>query len=49
MKMLQIKLKMKKERNADENGMLAAYKKPLDVSKKEKTFEIVEYVKSISK
>ena len=47
MKLLQIKLRMKKVRTSDEQGMLAAYTKPLDVAKKENIYEIVEYTKTI--
>jgi menaquinone-dependent protoporphyrinogen IX oxidase len=43
---IRYKKKQKKELTRDEKGMLAAYSKPVDFTKKEYISEIVEYVNS---
>ena len=43
---IRIKKKRKEELSRDEKGMLAAYSKPVDFTKKENITEIVEYVNS---
>jgi len=50
MTFLKAKLKLKRERNRspDEIGMLAAYSKPMDWTKKEKIKGIVDYVRSLA-
>jgi menaquinone-dependent protoporphyrinogen IX oxidase len=47
MSLMKAKLKTKKEKTTDEEGMLAAYDAPLDCTKKENVAEIVAYVKGI--
>ena len=46
MKLLQWKLKRKKVLTADEKGMLNAYQKPADFSRKENIDSIVAYASS---
>lgn len=41
-------LSSKKDKTEDEKGMLAAYSKPVDFTKKENIRELVKYVKSLS-
>lgn len=43
------KIKHKKEKTEDEKGMLLAYEKPVDFTKKEKINELVKYVRKIDK
>jgi len=47
MKLLKAKLKLRKQRGPDEEGMLKAYDRPLDVTKKENVAELVAYVKGL--
>jgi len=47
MKLLKAKLKLRKRRGPDEEGMLKAYDRPLDVTKKENVAELVAYVKGL--
>ena len=47
MKLLKAKLKLRKQRGPDEEGMLKAYDRPLDVTRKENVAELVAYVKSL--
>lgn len=47
MKLLKAKLKLRKHRGPDEEGMLKAYDHPLDVAKKENVAALVAYVKSL--
>lgn len=47
MKLLKAKLRLRKRRGPDEEGMLKAYDRPLDVTKKENVAELVAYVKSL--
>ena len=47
MKLLKAKLKFRKRRGPDEECMLKAYDRPLDVTKKENVAELVAYVKSL--
>ncbi len=49
MKLLQWKLKWKKVLTPDEKGMLNAYKKPVDFTRRENIKEIVSYVQSLNK
>ncbi len=49
MKLLQLKLKRKKNLSADEKGMLNSYNKPVDFSGKENTKEIISYINSLIK
>ena len=49
MKLLKAKLKLRKQRGPDEEGMLKAYDRPLDVTKKENVAELVAYVKSLGR
>lgn len=46
MMLLKLKLKVKKELTPDEKGMLYAYDKPVDFTRKENIKEIVSYVNS---
>jgi len=46
MKLLQIRLKLKRNKTPDEKGMLAAYSKPMDFTKKEKIKKIIDYARS---
>ncbi|MFO8051890.1 MAG: flavodoxin domain-containing protein [Thermoplasmatota archaeon] len=48
MKMLKKKLEMKKELTEDEKGMLEAYDRPVDFTKRENIDELIEHVKKIS-
>lgn len=43
MKLLQIRLRLKRNRTPDEIGMLAAYSKPMDFTKKENVKKLVDY------
>lgn len=47
MKLLQIRLKLKRNRTPDDKGMLAAYSKPMDFTKKEKIKKIVDYAHAL--
>lgn len=47
MKLLQIRLTLKRNRTPDEKGMLAAYSKPMDFTKKEKIKKIVDYARNL--
>jgi menaquinone-dependent protoporphyrinogen IX oxidase len=47
MQLLKARLKLRKQRGADEEGMLKAYDRPLDVTKKENVAELVAYVKGL--
>ena len=48
MAVFRVKLSMKKNKTPDEKGMLAAYSKPLDCSRKENIKGIIEYAKSLA-
>jgi hypothetical protein len=48
MSLFKVRIALKKKRTSDEIGMLAAYAKPIDCTKKENITEIVEYAKSLS-
>ena len=41
------RIQLKKDRTSDEKGMLAAYSKPIDFTKKENIKELLEYVHSL--
>ena len=45
MTLLKWKIKLKRHKTPDEKGMLAAYSKPMDFTKKEKIKELLEYVR----
>jgi len=47
MKLLYLKLKRKKVLTPDEKGMLNAYKKPADFTRKDNIKEIISYVRSL--
>ncbi|MBV1757539.1 MAG: flavodoxin domain-containing protein [Dethiosulfatibacter sp.] len=47
MKILEFKLKNKKNLAPDERGMLHAYKTPMDFTKEENAKELIDYVKSL--
>ncbi|PAB58765.1 flavodoxin domain-containing protein [Anaeromicrobium sediminis] len=47
MKLLKFKLKRKSELTPDEKGMLAAYDKPVDFTRKKNIEKLIEYVNSI--
>ena len=47
MTLLKWKIKLKRDRAPDEKGMLAAYSKPMDFTKKENTKELLEYVRTL--
>lgn len=47
MKLLQLKLKMKKSLAPDEKGMLNAYNKPVDFTRKENIEDIISYIRSL--
>ena len=40
-------IKLKRDKTSDEKGMLAAYSKPVDFTKKENIKELLEYVRSV--
>lgn len=46
MKLLKLKIKRKKELTPDEKGMLSAYDKPVDFTKKENIKELIAYANS---
>jgi menaquinone-dependent protoporphyrinogen IX oxidase len=46
MTLLKVRLKLKKTKTPDEVGMLAAYAKPMDFTKKDNIKNIVEYAKN---
>jgi hypothetical protein len=46
MALFRVKVSMKRKKTPDEKGMLAAYSKPIDCTRKENVKEIVEYVQS---
>lgn len=46
MTLLKWKLKLKKEKTADERGLLAAYEKPADFRSKKKIEELVAYMRA---
>lgn len=46
MTLLKWKLKLKKEKTADERGLLAAYEKPADFRSKKKIEELVAYMQA---
>ena len=48
MRLLKTKLTMKSNRTPDEEGMLVAFAKPLDCTKRENIKEIVEYAHSLA-
>ena len=48
MMLLRVKLSLKKNRTPDEKGMLAAYAKPVDCTRKENIKQIIEYVQSLT-
>jgi len=47
MTLLKWKIQLKHHRTLDEKGMLAAYSKPMDFTKKENIKELLEYVRSL--
>jgi menaquinone-dependent protoporphyrinogen IX oxidase len=47
MKLLQLKLKMKKNLTLDEKGMLNAYNKPVDFTRRENIEDIISYIRSL--
>jgi len=47
MTLLKWKIKLKRDKTSDEKGMLAAYSKPMDFTKKENIKELLEYVRSL--
>lgn len=47
MSLFKASLKNKKDKTPDEKGMLAAYDKPADFTKKERIEPLIEYVKSL--
>jgi len=47
MMLFKVRIKMKKEKTPDEVGMLTAYSKPLDCTRKENIKAIVEYARSL--
>ena len=47
MTLLKIRLGMKSQLTPDEKGMLAAYEKPLDCTRRENIKEIIDYVNSL--
>ena len=47
MTLLKWKIKLKRHKTPDEKGMLAAYSKPMDFTKKENIKELLEYVLSL--
>ena len=47
MTLLKWKIKLKRHKTPDEKGMLAAYSKPMDFTKKENIKELLEYVRSL--
>lgn len=46
MLLLKVKLLLKKEKTADDRGMLSAYSHPFDATKKENIKELIDFVKS---
>ena len=46
MQLLKLKMKLSKDKTADERGTLAAYEKPLDATAREKLKPLLEYVKT---
>jgi len=46
MTLMKWKIKLKRDKTPDEKGMLAAYSRPMDFTKKENTKELLEYVRS---
>ena len=44
-----MRLKHKKEKSGDEKGMILAYEKPVDFTKKENINELVKYVRSLKR
>lgn len=46
MTLYRARLSVKKKKSADEIGMLAAYSKPMDFTRKENLRQLIEYVKS---
>jgi menaquinone-dependent protoporphyrinogen IX oxidase len=46
MQLLKLKMKASKDKTADERGMLAAYDKPLDATRREKLEPLLAYVKA---
>ena len=47
MTLLKCKIKLNRDKTPDEKGMLAAYSKPMDFTRKENTKELLEYVRSL--
>lgn len=47
MLLLKVKIQMKKQKTADDLGLLASYKNPLDTVKPENVREIVDYIKRL--
>jgi len=47
MKLLQLKLKRKKSLTADEKGMLNAYNKPVDFTRRENIDDIIFFIRSL--
>lgn len=46
--LLKLKLKLKRHKTADERGMLAAYSRPVDFTRKKHIYPLIDYVKSIN-
>ncbi len=47
MTLMKWKIKLKRDKTPDEKGMLAAYSKPMDFTKKENVKGLLEYVRSL--
>ena len=47
MTLLKWKIKLKRDKTSDEKGMLAAYSKPMDFTKKENIKDLLEHVRSL--
>ncbi|MEA3343249.1 MAG: flavodoxin domain-containing protein [archaeon] len=47
MTLFKLKIQLKRDKTSDEKGMLAAYSKPVDFTKKENIKELLEYVRSL--
>lgn len=48
MSLMKVRLRMKKSLTSDEKGMLAAYAKPVDFTKKENIKQITDYARSLT-
>ena len=47
MTLMKCKIQLKRDKTPDEKGMLAAFSKPMDFTKKENIKELLEYVRSL--